>query len=231
MVAIDQGLDWVHWPLYIELEIAFSGQDFTGAFAQVAKHCQSNHLNVQGLVRQVAGRVQQGSGLNRVFISADYGHPFGRFFHHLGLSGLPSPEAWLSILASFLGSANRPACEECIIRWRSTVTKHREHVNYPFAACISAQDVGGGACSNCIYHGKAETCTRVAFQGWYQPQLRAGDRGPADGLARGFSGSAGVDRGAEFWHFSHMLSRSKKLVESRKLFSWDENLKYQTKGA
>lgn len=216
-MAVDRGLDWLQVPIYLELEINGTGNFLQSAIKQVFAYEQKHIQPFHELIRSVCSSMPDSSKLSRVFMSAHFCLPFGPFFQKPGLNGRPSTAAKISLLVSFQSQINRPACQNCIDTWRPRITKHGEHVSYPFTAWTSAPDVENSVCSNCICHGKKDTCSRATFGGYYKGHTHAADDDPSVSAAHGFSGH--VQKGG--------LDESLKDADSRTALSWDANLPFQ----
>lgn len=87
-----------------------------------------------------------------VYTPADSSLPCGWFLMCLATR----PEHERALFAAFYGKRNPRTRQNCARSFETNVSVDGEHILYPFHACVSLNGLGGGKCSNRIWHARSD---------------------------------------------------------------------------
>lgn len=135
-------------PLYVELAFPDDNgndpkQHATRFFSSIGR-IDDQTKTILNLITKTA--------LQPVYIPADFAHPRGHFFDQL----IERRERWLALGVAFLGIRNPVLCSHCVKSYVANVSWNKEHIIFPFSACISIKGFKGGRCANCIWQRDGE---------------------------------------------------------------------------
>ncbi|KAJ4224921.1 hypothetical protein NW757_014310 [Fusarium falciforme] len=144
-------------PLYVEL--AFADED-GGDPKQHATRFFSSIGRVDGGIKTILDMIPT-TALQPVYIPADFAHPHGHFVDQL----IDRRERWLALAVAFLGVRNPVLCSHCVKSYVANVSWNREHILFPFSACISIKGFQNSRCANCIWQ-RDTTCEWEKLPGY-----------------------------------------------------------------